>query len=163
MNAPATTGTLDIGFASTQGDSTNLSALAGRAYLVVNVASECGFTPQYEGLEQLYGQYKDRGLVVVAFPCNQFGQQEPGTDAEIRDFCRTNYGVSFPLMSKIEVKGEGKHPLYQRLTRDSERPGEIQWNFTKFLLDSDGRVAARFEPAVEPLSNQVRESVEALL
>ena len=154
---------LEIGFVSTSGDSTRLASLGGGAYLVVNVASECGFTPQYEGLEKLYETYRDRGLVVVAFPCNQFGGQEPGTDAEIQNFCRVNYNVNFPLMSKIEVKGEGQHPLYRHLTRESERPGEIQWNFTKFLLDREGRVVARFEPAVEPLSDQVTRAVEALL
>lgn len=163
MKPPATSGMMDIQFATTHGDTTHLSALGGRAYLVVNVASECGYTPQYEGLEKLYEQYKDRGLVVVAFPCNQFGEQEPGTNEEIQTFCRTNYSVSFPLMSKIEVKGEGQHPLYERLTNESEHPGEIKWNFTKFLLDSNGHVAARFEPKVEPLSDQVRDSVEAVL
>lgn len=156
-------GTLDIGFASNSGDSTRLASLGGHAYLVVNVASECGYTPQYDGLEQLYRRYRERGLVVVAFPCNQFGGQEPGTDAEIKEFCRVNYGVSFPLMAKIEVKGEGQHPLYKELTRNSSRPGEIQWNFTKFLLDEKGQVAARFEPSVEPLSEQVTQAVEALL
>ncbi len=164
MKAPAEPArALDIGVVSTGGDSTRLASLDAHAYLVVNVASECGFTPQYDGLEQLYRQYRDRGLVVVAFPCNQFGGQEPGTDLDIQNFCRVNYGVSFPLMSKIEVKGEGQHPLYRHLTRHSERPGEIQWNFTKFLLDREGHVAARFEPTVEPLSDQVKQAVEALL
>lgn len=164
MSAPAHSAEpLEIGFVSTRGDSTHLSSLGGTAYLVVNVASECGFTPQYEGLEKLHKTYSDRGLVVVAFPCNQFGGQEPGTDADIQNFCRVNYGVDFPLMSKIEVKGEGQHPLYRHLTRASERPGEIQWNFTKFLLDREGHVTARFEPAVEPMSDQVTQAVEALL
>ena len=164
MKAPTSpAGPMEIGFLSTAGDSTRLASLGGSAYLVVNVASECGFTPQYEGLEKLYESYRDRGLVVVAFPCNQFGGQEPGTDLEIQNFCRVNYHVDFPLMSKIEVKGDGQHPLYRHLTRVSERPGEIQWNFTKFLLDREGHVAARFEPAVEPLSDQVTQAVEALL
>lgn len=154
---------MQIQLASITGDSSRLADLGGKAYLVVNVASECGFTPQYEGLEELYRTYRERGLVVVGFPCNQFGGQEPGTDEQIQTFCRTRYNVSFPMMSKVEVKGEGQHALYRQLTRSSERPGEIKWNFTKFLLDANGRVAARFEPAVEPGSEQVRKAVEALL
>jgi glutathione peroxidase len=165
MNTPAdsTTSALQINLVSIAGDSTRLADLGGRAWLVVNVASRCGFTPQYDGLEALYRRYRERGLVVVGFPCNQFGGQEPGTEAEIASFCRTTHDVSFPLMAKVEVKGTGQHPLYRYLTRESSRPGEIQWNFTKFLLDSQGRVAARFEPAVEPLSEQVTAAVESLL
>ena len=165
MNPPADTSrtVLQFDLATIHGDSTRLSLLGGRAWLVVNVASECGFTPQYDGLEKLYRQYKDRGLVVVGFPCNQFGGQEPGSEEQILNFCRTRYDVGFPLMSKIEVKGAGQHPLYRYLTRDSERPGEIQWNFTKFLIDSSGVVRARFESAVEPLSDQVKAAVEAVL
>jgi glutathione peroxidase len=127
------------------------------------VASECGYTPQYEGLEKLYRTYHDRGLVVVGFPCNQFGSQEPGNEKQILDFCRTHYDVTFPMMSKIEVNGDGQHALYRYLTHQSEHPGDIKWNFTKFLLDPQGHVVARFEPKVEPMSEQVQKAVEALL
>jgi glutathione peroxidase len=165
MNPPAGTEQTpgEIQLVSISGDTTRLTDLGGKAFLVVNVASECGMTPQYEGLEELYGRYKERGLVVVGFPCNQFGGQEPGSEEQIRDFCRTQYGVSFPMMSKIEVNGEGQHALYRYLTRRSARPGDIKWNFTKFLLDSTLQVVARFEPAVEPTSEQVTKAVEELL
>jgi glutathione peroxidase len=165
MNQTTQTATqpLDISLVSISGDSTSLSRLGGKAFLVVNVASECGFTPQYEALEKLYELYSPKGLAVVGFPCNQFGGQEPGSEAQILAFCQSKYNVSFPLMSKIEVKGDSQHPLYRYLTRESGRKGEIQWNFTKFLLDSKGNVVARFEPQVEPLSDQVKQAIEALL
>lgn len=127
----------------------------GRVLLIVNTASKCGFTLQYEGLEQLYRAYKDRGLTVLAFPCNQFGAQEPGTADEIGSFCRRNYGVTFPVFSRIEVNGPDAHPLYQYLT--TQRRGlfgtrRIKWNFTKFLVDRRGQVVARYAPATKPRS-----------
>jgi len=159
----ATQNPTEIPLQSISGDTLALADLGGKAYLVVNVASKCGFTPQYKGLEALYSQYKDSGLVVVGLPCNQFGGQEPGTGSEILEFCQSNYSVTFPMMAKLEVKGEGQHPLYRYLTRDSDRPGEIQWNFTKFLLDPDGKVVARFEPQVKPEAEVVTSSINKLL
>ena len=136
-----------------QGTPQSLGDYRGRLLLVVNVASQCGFTPQYEGLETLYRKYKDRGFVVLAFPCNQFGEQEPGTEAQILDFCRTTYDVSFPVFQKVEVKGPGAHPLYRHLT--AARPGllgseAIKWNFTKFLVGADGQVLKRYAPTTTP-------------
>jgi glutathione peroxidase len=132
-----------------------LAAYAGKVVLVVNTASKCGLTPQYEGLEALWQRYKDAGLVVLGFPCNQFGEQEPGTAEDIAAFCERNYGVSFPVFDKIEVNGRGEHPLYHWLK--SSAPGitgteAIKWNFTKFLIGRDGSVKARFAPTDEPLS-----------
>jgi|SRR5215217_9360454 len=131
----------------------NLSEFAGKVVLVVNVASKCGLTPQYEGLEALYRRYGDEGLVVLGFPCNQFADQEPGTSAEIAEFCAINYGVTFPIFERIEVNGEGEHPLYSWLKASA--PGileteAIKWNFTKFLIGRDGQVVERFAPATEP-------------
>lgn len=140
-----------------------LSDYKGQVLLIVNVASQCGFTPQYEGLEALFGKYKDKGLRILAFPANEFGRQEPGTDAEIKEFCRLNYGVSFDLFSKIVVKGAGQHPLYAYLTKDSPFPGDIGWNFSKFLVDRNGKVAGRFDPPVDPLSRNLVKAIEALL
>src|SRR6266404_8217146 len=130
----------------------------GKVMLVVNVASKCGYTPQYTALEALYEKYKDKGLVVVGFPANNFLSQEPGTDEEIKTFCSTRYNVTFPMYSKISVKGEDKAPLYQFLTDTAANPstgGEIKWNFTKFLVDKNGKVIARFEPAVKPESAEL--------
>src|SRR6266478_8185154 len=143
-----------------------LASFKGKVMLVVNVASQCGYTYQYEGLQALYAKYKDRGLVLTGFPANNFGGQEPGSDAEIGAFCKSKFGVTFPMFSKISVAGKDKAPLYQFLTDKSANPktgGEIQWNFTKFLVDRDGRVIARFEPAVEPQSKEVVSAVEAAL
>ena len=130
-----------------------LAQFRGRVLLIVNVASQCGFTPQYAGLQALQDTYGERGLTVLGFPCNQFGRQEPGDAAQIRQFCTARYGVNFPMFAKIEVNGPGAHPLYQWLTR--ERPGllgtrAIKWNFTKFLVGRDGHVIARFAPIVKP-------------
>jgi glutathione peroxidase len=141
-----------------------LSAYDKRVVLVVNVASKCGFTPQYEGLEALYREYGPRGLVILGFPCNQFGAQEPGSPEEIANFCSTTYGVSFPMFARIEVNGAGAHPLYQWLK--SSEPGilgteAIKWNFTKFLIDRDGHPVARFAPALKP--EELRERIENLL
>ena len=141
-----------------------LSQFKGQVMLVVNVASRCGFTPQYEGLEKLYETYKSRGFVILGFPANNFGEQEPGTDAEIQTFCKSKYSVTFPMFSKISVTGADKAPLYRFLTDASVHPktgGEIQWNFTKFLVDRDGKVIERFEPDVEPLSPGIVSAVEA--
>lgn len=140
-----------------------LSDYKGRALLVVNVASLCGFTPQYEDLEALHAKYKDRGLSVLGFPANEFGAQEPGSDAAIAAFCRTKYSVTFDLFAKIVVKGEAIHPLYRFLTTRSGRNGPIPWNFTKFLISRDGRVVARFGPGDGPLSRRVTSAVERLL
>ena len=129
-----------------------LSAYRGKVLLVVNTASQCGFTPQYKGLQELYANYKDRGFAVLAFPCDQFGHQEPGSDDDIKSFCETNYGVDFPLFSKIEVNGDNAHPLYQFLK--SEKGGllgdAIKWNFTKFLIDKQGNVVERYAPLTPP-------------
>src|ERR1700730_17313724 len=137
------------------GKTVTLSQFKGQVVLVVNVASRCGFTPQYEGLEKLYETYKPQGFVITGFPANNFGAQEPGTDAEIQTFCKSKYSVTFPMVSKIAVTGSDTAPLYRFLTDTSTHSatgGEIQWNFTKFLVDRDGKVIQPFEPAVEPLS-----------
>ena len=140
-----------------------LSQYRGQALLIVNTASRCGFTPQYEGLEELHRRYVSRGLRVLGFPSNEFGAQEPGTDADIQQFCKLNYGVSFDLFAKISVNGDGAHPLYRLLTSESPFPGPIEWNFTKFLVGRDGSIAARFGPDDAPLSVKVVAKVEALL
>lgn len=146
------------------GDSTDLAQYRGRVLLIVNTASECGFTPQYKGLEALYEQFKDRGLVVLGFPCNQFRAQEPGTAEQIAAFCEKNYGVTFPLFAKIEVNGVHAHPLFQHLK--TEAPGvlgskSIKWNFTKFLVGKDGTVFKRYAPQTRP--EQLVRDIEMLL
>jgi len=145
------------------GSDLDLSKHKGKVLLIVNTASKCGFTPQYEGLEKLHQEYEDKGLEILAFPCNQFGNQEPGDADEIRNFCSLNYNVSFPLMGKIEVNGNDADPLWKYLK--SEKSGllgsRIKWNFTKFLVDRDGNVVARFGPAVKP--EQLKSEIEALL
>jgi glutathione peroxidase len=146
------------------GESQPMADYAGEALLIVNVASKCGFTPQYQGLEVLYRRFKDRGFAVLGFPCDQFGHQEPGDETEIRNFCSTKYDVSFPMFSKIEVNGPGAHPLYRALKQ--ARPGifgteRIKWNFTKFLIDPNGEVLARFAPTAAP--QRLVKSVEAVL
>lgn len=143
-----------------------LASFKGKVVLVVNVASRCGFTPQYTALEAVYEKYKDRGLVIVGFPANNFGSQEPGTDEEIQTFCRSKYMVTFPMFSKISVAGDDKAPLYKFLTDKSANPstgGEIKWNFTKFLVDRNGKVIQRFEPAVTPDSTDVVSAIEKAL
>ena len=143
------------------GASQSLREYEGKAVLVVNVASKCGLTPQYEGLERLHETYG--GLAVLGFPCNQFGAQEPGTEAEVKEFCTTNYGVRFPMFAKLEVNGAGAHPLYQWLTSQSAEPegsGPIQWNFGKFLIGKDGKVVARFSPKVAPASPELVAAIE---
>ena len=140
-----------------------LSAYKGKTLLIVNVASKCGFTPQYKGLEALYGKYKDRGLVVLGFPANDFGWQEPGTDAEIQQFCSTTYGVSFPMFSKISVKGAKIHPLYKYLTESSQPAGDISWNFNKFLVDGSGRIVARWGSRTTPEDKELAEKIQETL
>src|SRR6202043_2606293 len=151
---------------SIDGQPAPLSAYKGKVVMLVNVASRCGFTPQYSALEAIYEKYKDRGFVIVGIPANNFGSQEPGTNQEIKTFCQTKYSVTFPMMSKVSVKGDDKTPLYQFLTDKAANPqtgGEIQWNFTKFLIGPDGRVIARFEPAVTPDSPEITAAIEKAL
>jgi glutathione peroxidase len=142
------------------GTPTPLANFKGKVMLVVNVASQCGYTYQYEALQALYAKYKDQGLVIAGFPANNFGGQEPGTNEEIGAFCKSKYGVTFPMFSKISVKGRDEAPLYKFLTQTG---GDIQWNFTKFLVDGKGKVIARFEPDVEPNSKEIVSAVEAAL
>ena len=169
---------------SNKGKEVNFADYEGKVLLIVNTASKCGFTPQYDGLEALYQKYKDQGLVIIGFPCDQFGHQEPGTNEEIEEFCRINHGVTFPLMSKIEVNGDGAHPIYQWLKSQAGFAGfnpahpltkildemftkadpdyaskpDIKWNFTKFLISKEGNVVSRFEPTTEP--QDMEESIE---
>src|SRR5579859_6952881 len=142
----------DFTLPSIDGDATPLSSYKGKVVLLVNVASRCGFTPQYSALESLYEKYKDQGFVILGFPANNFGAQEPGTNAEIKTFCSTKYSVTFPIFAKISVKGSDTAPLYQFLTQKANPAvaGEIKWNFTKFLVDRNGHVTALFEPPVKP-------------
>ena len=143
---------------------TTLGAYKGKVLLIVNVASKCGFTPQYKGLEAGYEKYKDKGLVVLGFPCNQFGAQEPGTNEEIKKFCSLNYSVTFPLFDKIEVNGPNRHPLYIALAgKDSPFPGDIKWNFTKFLISRDGTILKRFDSKAAPDSPEVMTAIETAL
>lgn len=146
-----------------QGKERKLSAYKGKVILIVNVASLCGFTPQYAGLQELYDRYRKKGFMILGFPANNFLHQEPGTNAEILKFCRTKYGVSFDMFSKISVKGKDQDPLYAYLTKRSPVPGKITWNFNKFLVDRDGRVVSRFDSKVTPLSREVTSRIEALL
>jgi glutathione peroxidase len=151
---------------SIDGQPAPLSAYKGKVVLLVNVASRCGFTPQYSALESTYEKYKSRGFVIVGIPANNFGSQEPGTNAEIKTFCTTKYNVTFPMMSKVSVKGDDITPLYQFLTDKTSNPqtgGEIKWNFTKFLVGADGNIAARFEPNVTPDSPEITSAIEKAL
>jgi len=148
------------------GELQSLSAYSGEVLLAVNVASRCGFTPQYAGLQALQDRYGDRGLVVVGFPCNQFSHQEPGTAEEIQEFCSINYGVTFPLFAKLDVRGANQHPLYAILSEsadDSGKAGNVSWNFEKFLIGRDGRVARRFRSKVVPEDPRIVEAIETLL
>jgi glutathione peroxidase len=157
---PVDKGIYDFWLNDIDGKPVQLSAYKGEVLLLVNTASECGYTPQYEGLEELYQAYKTKGFRVLAFPSNDFGGQEPGTNAEIRTFCSTRYHTTFPLFAKIKTKGAGLHPLYAYLTRESARPGEVEWNFQKYLVDRDGKVVERFLTKVEPTAKEVRTAVE---
>jgi glutathione peroxidase len=150
---------------SIDGKATPLADYKGKVLLIVNVASQCGYTPQYSALEAIYEKYKDRGFVIVGFPANNFGAQEPGTNEEIKTFCSRKYNVTFPMYAKISVKGSDQAPLYAYLTKETGKgiAGEIQWNFTKFLVDRNGNVVQRFEPAVTPDSTEVTTAVEKQL
>jgi glutathione peroxidase len=148
------------------GSPADLGDYQGKALLIVNVASQCGLTPQYSGLQALHEEYADRGFAVLGFPCNQFGAQEPGTADEIAAFCETNYGVTFPMFSKIEVNGDGRHALYEQLTLHSDDEGEagdIQWNFEKFLVSADGEVVRRFRPLTTPEDPALVSAIEEQL
>jgi glutathione peroxidase len=160
----AMAGIYDFSATTLQGKDVSLSDFRGKTLLIVNTASKCGFTPQYEGLEKLYEKMRDRGVVVLGFPCNQFGKQEPGSAEEIGAFCQMNYGVSFPMFEKIEVNGPDAHPLFGYLK--SEQPGvlgtkNIKWNFTKFLVDKNGTVIGRFAPMTKP--EDIEKSIEKVI
>ena len=147
------------------GKTVPLKNFEGKVMLIVNTASACGFTPQFAGLEQLWNDYRDRGLVVIGFPCNQFGHQDPGANSEIESFCQLNYGVTFPMMEKIDVNGEGRHPIYATLTESADaegHSGDIRWNFEKFLIAPDGAVT-RFSPMVAPEDPALVAAIEASL
>lgn len=154
----------DFSATSLDGENVDLSQYKGKVLLIVNVASKCGFTPQYDGLQKLYEEYKDRGFAVLGFPCNQFGRQEPGSADEIKEFCSLTFNVDFPMFEKIDVNGNDAHPLYRFLK--SEKPGilgseAVKWNFTKFLVDRDGQVVKRFAPNDKP--EDLKADIEALL
>jgi glutathione peroxidase len=156
----------DTPIAALDGSPDRLSKEGGKVTLMVNVASKCGLTPQYEGLERIHEQYEDQGFAVLGFPCNQFLGQEPGTPEEIASFCSTTYGVTFPLFEKIEVNGDDRHPLYAELTQapDAEGySGDIRWNFEKFLVGPDGKVLTRFGPQVEPDAPEVTSAIKGAL
>jgi len=164
LSAGAADSIYDVPLKDIDGNSTTLKPYEGKVLLIVNVASQCGYTPQYAALEALYSKYKGQGLVVLGFPCNQFNGQEPGTDAEIKQFCSSKYGVTFPLFDKIEVNGDNRHPLYVLLAgKNSPVAGNIRWNFTKFLIDRHGNILKRFESKVKPDSAEVTAAVEAAL
>lgn len=153
----------DISVRTIDGEERSLAEYAGKAVLVVNVASRCGFTPQYEGLQQLHETYGEKGLEVLGFPCNQFAGQEPGTHEEIKEFCSLNYGVGFPLFEKVEVNGDDRHPLFAELTKHEDadgRAGDVMWNFEKFLVSPEGDVVGRFRTQVTPTSEEVIATIE---
>ena len=153
-----------IPFEDAAGKKTSLANYKGKVVLVVNLASKCGLTPQYQALEALYKKHKDGGLVVLGFPCNDFGGQEPGSIEEIQKFCKAEYDVTFPIMDKISVKGEKQHPLYGALTgKDGPFPGDVRWNFGKFLINKDGKAIARFEPTTTPDNAELTSAVEKAL
>ena len=157
---------LDFEMESLEGEEVNLADYEGKVVLIVNVASKCGATPQYEALEDLNRKYKDKGLVVLGFPCNQFGKQEPGTAKEIREFCESTYDVTFDMFAKIDVNGEDAAPLYKYLTSEETNPdhaGKINWNFEKFLISRDGEVVARFKTAIAPDTEDVVKAIEGEL
>jgi glutathione peroxidase len=153
----------DVPVRTIDGTDTTLGEFAGKTLLVVNVASRCGLTPQYAALQRVHEKYADRGFTVLGFPCNQFGGQEPGTNEEIVEFCSLNFGVNFPLFDKIEVNGDGRHPLYEQLTKEPDadgHDGDIRWNFEKFVIAPDGSVVARFNPMIDPESENVTKAIE---
>lgn len=161
MTAFAASSIYEFTLKTIDGEPAPLKQYQGKVVLIVNVASRCGYTPQYAGLEKLYRRYKDRGFVILGVPANNFGGQEPGTEAEIKEFCKRNYDVTFPMMSKVSVKGADMIPLYQYLT--AATGGDVKWNFTKFLVGKDGRVIGRFEPNVSPDSAELIAAVEKAL
>ena len=165
-NVPVASSVYDFTLNDIDGKSVSLSLYRGKVLMLVNVASKCGFTPQYEDLEKLYQTYKDRGFVILGFPANNFLGQEPGTDFEIKSFCTLKYGVTFPIFAKISVKGKDKHPLYRFLTDKQTNPdfsGEIKWNFSKFIIGRDGKIIERFAPITSPESKDVIKTIEAAL
>jgi glutathione peroxidase len=145
------------------GTDTSLEAYHGKVLLIVNVASQCGLTPQYAGLEKLHEELGPKGLAILGFPANEFGAQEPGTNADIKTFCETKFGVKFDMFEKVKVKGDGIHPLFAYLTKDSPFAGDIKWNFNKFLVGKDGTVIGRFEPTVAPDAPELRAAIEKAL
>lgn len=153
----------DFTVKSIDGKDVPLSTYKGKALLIVNTASECGFTPQYEGLQKLYEQYKAKGFEVLAFPSNDFGGQEPGSNEEVKKFCTLKYKTTFPLFAKVAVKGEGADPLYKFLQKLPKNGGDVKWNFSKFVVDSKGEVVAHLDSKAEPLSEPVKKAVEAAL
>jgi glutathione peroxidase len=163
---PVYDGPMDFDLTLIDGTPLDQNTLSGRAVLVVNVASRCGLTPQYEGLERLQQRYGDAGLTVLGAPCNQFAGQEPGTPEEIQQFCSATYGTTFPLTAKLDVNGQGRHPMYQWLTATPDEDGsagEVQWNFEKFLISPDGEVVARFRPTVDPEDERITTAIEGVL
>ena len=153
----------DLSFTDNHGQQVDLAQFAGRPVLIVNTASKCGFTPQYEGLQKMYEEFKDQGLVIIGFPCDQFAHQEPGDDAQIEEFCQINYGVNFPLSSKVDVNGSDEHPVFGFLKKQSKSPlgSRIKWNFTKFLISPDGKTVKRYAPTTTPKA--IAPDVEKLL
>jgi glutathione peroxidase len=166
MTTDAAASPLDVEIGALQGGAADLAQYAGKAVLIVNVASKCGLTPQYAGLERLQERYAERGFTVLGVPCNQFLGQEPGSAQEIAEFCSATYGVTFPMTEKVEVNGEGRHPLYERLVGFADaggHSGDIRWNFEKFLVGRDGVVVARFSPQTEPEAPEVVAAIERAL
>jgi glutathione peroxidase len=164
ISAAAVVSLYDIPLKDIDGQDATLKPYQGKVILIVNVASKCGFTPQYAGLEELYKKYRDQGLVICGFPCNQFGGQEPGSEADIKQFCTSKYRVTFPMFSKIDVNGENRHPLYVQLAGGgSPFSGDIKWNFTKFLIGRDGKILNRFDSRVKPDSEEMTKAIEAAL
>ena len=161
--AVKTTGLYDFILDDIDGRPLSLGQFKGKVLLLVNTASFCGNTPQYSDLQAIYDRYKEQGFEILAFPANNFGQQEPGTNQEIKSFCFTKYSLTFPLLSKISVKGPDKHPLYRYLTEESPFPGKVEWNFQKYLVDRSGRVVARYHHRTKPLSDQIVQDVEKAL
>ncbi|ASS76527.1 glutathione peroxidase [Tumebacillus algifaecis] len=153
----------DLTATTAQGESRSLADYKGDVLLIVNVASKCGFTPQYEGLEKLYQSYKDQGLRILAFPSNDYGAQEPGTIAEVQQFCSINYGVTFDLFDKVHAKGADQHPVYKYLTNHAPETGDVHWNFEKFLVGRDGQIIGRFGSRVAPLDGELTDAVEKAL
>ncbi len=154
---------LDFTMSDIDGKPKPLSSYKGHVLMIINTASECGFTPQYETLEQLYEKYKGQGFRILAFPANNFGAQEPGTNAEIKTFCTTKYHTTFDIFSKISVKGADQHPLYKYITEESPFPGDVKWNFQKYLVGRKGNIVARYMSKVDPMSDEIRSKLESLL